>query len=230
MSFMDPLLALQDVDTQIFELEQELKDIPRRKAEEVKKLRSEQNSLFSAQNDLRKSESNAADFAFQAKAVSERDALLQKQQGDLSNSRQIEAVNAQIAANKAEKDDLETKQIHAMEAIPEAQRRVEAAQARVDEASSALTSYFEALDQRLEEAKARLAELQAERAELAKNVRPQYLRIYDRLRIKRRPTVVPLTDNDCCGGCHLAQPPSIRHLIKRDNALVTCEMCGRILY
>lgn len=230
MSFMDPLLALQDVDTQIYELEQELKDIPRRKAEEMKKLRSEQNSLFSAQNDLRKTESRAADFAFQAKAVSESDDALQKQQGSLTNSRQVEAINVQLAANKAKQDELESKQISAMDAIPEAQSRVEAAKARVDEASAALTSFFEALDQRLEEAKTRLAELHAEREELAKNVRPQYLRIYDRLRIKRRPTVVPLTDNDCCGGCHLAQPPSVRHLIKRDNALVTCEMCGRILY
>ena len=38
MSFMEPLLALQDLDDQIYELEQEINDIPARKEAEMDKL------------------------------------------------------------------------------------------------------------------------------------------------------------------------------------------------
>ena len=91
-----------------------------------------------------------------------------------------------------------------------------------------------------EEAEAKEAEsrAKAEREEAAKNVFPQHLIIYNRLRKSRRPTVVPLHDG-VCGGCHLTQPPAVTHLVHRMNfvpagdkraSLVTCQMCGCLLY
>lgn len=159
MSFIDPLLALQDVDMQIWRFQQELKDLPARQQNE---------------------ESHLAELAMEQ-------ARIENEGGEAS-------VQDEIAA---EIDDVK--------------------------------AFIAEIAERKSEVEAELAQLNARREELAKGVNFEHLRIYDRLRISRRPTIVKLA-NGTCGGCHLVQPPAISHLIKRDNQLVTCEMCGRILY
>lgn len=156
MSFIDPLLALQDVDMQIWRFQQELNDLPARQKNE---------------------ESHLAELAMEQ-------ARIENEGGAADElAAEIEDVKAFIA---------------------------------------------EILERR-SEVESELAQLNVRRGELAKGVNFEHLRIYDRLRISRRPTIVKLA-NGTCGGCHLVQPPAISHLIKRDNQLVTCEMCGRILY
>lgn len=162
MSFIDPLLALQDVDMQIWHLEQEQKELPKRKKDEEVRL------------------ANAA-------------------------RRQVE-----------------------FEASPEATLDA-SAKAELEAEVADISAYIAEIADHILSIAAEIADLTQQRTELAKNVRPEHLLIYDRLRVSRHPTIVKL-QNGTCGGCHLGQPPSVAHLIRRDNQLVTCEMCGRILY
>ncbi len=162
MSFIDPLLALQDVDMQIWRLQQELKQLPARK-------KAEENHVQDAAARQRKLDASA--------------------EGALDASAK-EAIDAEIADANA---------------------------------------FIAEIMEREAEIKAEVAGLESQRQELAKNVNFEHLRIYDRLRVSRHPTIVKLSGGTC-GGCHLVQPPAVAHLIKRDNQLVTCEMCGRILY
>ena len=229
MSFMDPLIALQDVDAQIYELEQELKDIPLRKKQEEEKLKLAQDSLAAAQDELNASQSQADDFALQAQASRERAAKLKEQQSGLTDVRALGAMGTQLDSAHSDIAALEEAQLNALENLPGAQQRVEEAKARIKDDAEAVEAFIKELDERLAEAKERLAALQEERKEAAAAVPTQHLRIYDRLRVSRRPTIVPLHDG-VCGGCHLRQPPAIAHLIRRNNAIVTCQMCGRILY
>lgn len=238
MSFMDPLLALQDIDDQIYELQKEIKDIPARKKDELDKLNTAKNSLAAAQDDLLSAQSNADDLKLQAQATQERAEKLKDQQGGLKSVKSLEALDSQLASSKSLQEKLEADQVAAIEASNEAQKRVADAQLIIAEESAEIESYVAELDERLNEAKSRLAELEAERAEAAKQVFPQHLITYNRLRVSRKPTVVPLRDG-VCGGCHLMQPPAVAHLVHRMDfipvgdkraSLVACQMCGRLLY
>ena len=238
MSFMEPLLALQEIDDQIYELEQEIKDIPARKDAEMAKLNMAKSSLAAAQDDLRSARSNADSLELQAQATQEYAEKLKDRQGDLKSVKSLAAIDNQIANSKSRQEELENEHLQALEALPDAEKRVTDAQAYVDSEAEDIANYIKELDERLDEAKARLSELEGERAEAAKQVFPQHLLIYDRLRKSRRPTVVPLHDG-VCGGCHLMQPPAVAHLVHRMNfvpagdkraSLVACQMCGRLLY
>lgn len=238
MSFMEPLLALQDIDAQIDELEKEIKDIPVRKRAETAKLNLAKSSLEAARDELRSAKSNADSLGLQAQASQEYAEKLKDHQGGLKSAKSITAIEAQIASSKSRQEELEAEHLSAMEALPDAEKRVSDAQAFVDSEAEDIARYIAELDERLAEAQERLKELQAEREEAAKNVFPQHLIIYNRLRKSRRPTVVPLHDG-VCGGCHLTQPPAVTHLVHRMNfvpagdkraSLVTCQMCGCLLY
>ncbi len=235
---MEPLLALQDIDDQIYELEQEISDIPARKEAEMDKLNSVKSSLAMAQNDLRAAQSEADSLALQAQATQEYAERLKDHQSGLKSVKSLTALDAQIANSKSQQEKLEADHLSALEALPDAERRVTDAQAQVAAETEDIARYIQELDERLEEAKSRLADLQGQREEAAKKVFPQHLVIYNRLRKSRRPTVVPLHDG-VCGGCHLTQPPAVAHLVHRMNfvpagdkraSLVSCQICGRLLY
>ena len=235
---MEPLLALQEIDDQIYELEQEIKDIPARKDAEMAKLNLAKSSLAAAQDDLRSARSNADSLELQAQATQEYAEKLKDHQGELKSAKSLTAIDAQIANSKNRQEELENEHLNALAALPDAEKRVTDAQAFVDSEAEDIANYIKELDERLDEAKARLAELEDARKEAAKQVFPQHLLIYNRLRKSRRPTVVPLHDG-VCGGCHLMQPPAVAHLVHRMNFvpagdkranLVACQMCGRLLY
>ena len=235
---MEPLLALQDIDDQIYELEQEISDIPARKEAEMDKLKSAKSSLAMAQENLRAAQSEADSLALQAQATQEYAERLKDHQSELKSAKSLTALDAQIANSKTQQEKLEADHLSALEALPVAERRVTDAQAQVAAEAEDIARYIRELDERLEEAKSRLADLQGQREEAAKKVFPQHLVIYNRLRKSRRPTVVPLHDG-VCGGCHLTQPPAVAHLVHRMNfvpagdkraSLVTCQICGRLLY
>ncbi len=228
MSFMAPLLALQEVDAQIEETEQETKDIPARKEREQTRLREAQERLAAAQAELLAFQTRVADFELQVQEVRDRIARLRQQQMSLKTNTEFRAMEAEINTCLHQVEALEGQQIVAMDAVIAAKSKVAACEARRAEERQGIESYLHELDQRLAAAQARLQELGTARAAAAAAVDPQHLRVYERLRKSRRPTIVKLTDG-VCGGCHLAQPPSIRHLVRRDNALVTCQMCGRLL-
>ncbi len=134
MSFIDPLLALQGVDMQIWQLEEELKVLPKRKREE----------------EIRLKDTLAGQVAF---AASPDSAL---------NNDVAETIAANIADIKA---------------------------------------YILEIDGHKLQIDAEIANLKEKRSELSKNVRPEHLLIYDRLRGSRHPTIVKLS-NGTCGGCH----------------------------
>ncbi len=229
MSFMEPLLALQEVDTQIYELQNELRDIPLRKQQETSRLQDAQERLSAAQAELMAFQTRVADFELQVKAIRENVAKLRQQQMSLKTNREFRAMESEINNNLHEIEILEGQQITAMDAVPPAQERVEAAQERVNTETSGMEQYLAELDSRLDDVKARLAQLEQERVEVANRVPPAHLRRYERLRVARRPTVVLLNDG-VCSGCHLQQTAATRHMVLRKNALVNCESCGRLLY
>jgi predicted nucleic acid-binding Zn-ribbon protein len=226
---MEPLLALQDVDTQIDELQRELHDIPIRRQQESARLQGAQERLSAAQAELRAFQTRVADFELQVKAVREQITKLRQQQMTLKTNKEFRAMETEINNGLHEAEALEGQQIMAMDAVPPAQSRVDAAQERYDVEKAGMAAHVADLDSRLALVKERLAALEAERDAALKQVPPAHLRRYERLRNGRRPTVVPLKDG-ICSGCHLQQTASTRHQVQRKNALVACESCGRILY
>lgn len=105
----------------------------------------------------------------------------------------------------------------------------DAAKATVSDEIAETRAFIAEIDERLTAVNGSLEEAIASRSAVAAQVPPEDLRFYERLAISHHPTIVKLEGN-VCSGCHLTQPPSVAHEIKHNAKLVTCGMCGRILY
>ena len=231
MSAIEPLIDLQDIDSQIRDLEREEKDIPRRQAQERARLAGVNTSLSSAKEQLdalllriRQTEAEAADRR-------EKVRQMKIQQASLKTNKEFQAYTMQITGIQQEIDALDARQIAAMDERPQAEARVREAQAKADADKGGVDEFCGELGERLAAVKDELAALRARRKEAAAAVPQNFLRYYERLRTKRWPAAVRLNRECVCEGCHLVQPPSVEQMVQRggDN-IVACTMCGRLLY
>jgi predicted nucleic acid-binding Zn-ribbon protein len=72
-------------------------------------------------------------------------------------------------------------------------------------------------------------DLEKAREELARQISPPLLSTYERLRARYKRAIVPVKDNKCLG-CFMRLPTSLGARGRKDEEVITCEGCGRILY
>ena len=229
MSIVQPLLVLQEIDTRIRAAQQEARDIPLRKEQEKKRLVGAQEALVEAQAALRTAQTRVDESELEVKARREKINTLRGQQLTLKTNKEFAAMNLEIATIEGQIDTFEARQVAALDGLVPARARVSDCEKRLQEDKAVVDGYLKELDARLAVVQAELKQAEGERQETLKRVPPAFATVYARLQSRRWPPVVALEGN-ACGGCHLTQPPSVAHIVRRNNSLVICQTCGRILY
>jgi len=240
MTIVEALLELQEVDGRIRELEIELKDLPRRKAQETARLSGVSADLQAARANQEYANQRVRGFEEDAKALKDKIGQLKTTQAGLKTNKEYQQYSLQIDLVSHDLEAAENKQIAAMDDLPSAEARISDAQRKYDVEKNGVDAFCAEIDERIAAVTAELAEAQLERVEKAKAVNdPRFMLYYERQRTKRWPVVVPLTHEGVCDGCHLVQPPSVGQLadanakngaMGRPQSIVACTMCGRILY
>jgi predicted nucleic acid-binding Zn-ribbon protein len=87
-----------------------------------------------------------------------------------------------------------------------------------------------------EQAKARMAEiegkiaaLRADRSKIATTVRPDVLKRYGAIRIRKGLAMAPV-GNGTCRGCNMNIPPQLFNVLQRGTTIETCPYCHRIIF
>lgn len=230
MSVVQPLLGLQEIDSRIRELQQEIRDIPQRKDQEQERLKGARELLERVQAELKNAQLRVNEAELEVQVRRDKILALKKNQGLLKTNKEFQIYNLEIAKIEGEIDNHEARQVAAMDDVIPVKHRLAEAVAKLQDEQEVVDGYLGELDERLAAVNEALAAAEAERAETVKHVDPKVLLYYERLRTKRWPVVVNLQQDGVCNGCHLVQPPSVGQMVRRNQGLVPCQMCGRILY
>ena len=70
----------------------------------------------------------------------------------------------------------------------------------------------------------------ARREALTKQLKSNFFRLYNTLKAKRRDISVVKVKDETCQGCFLNIPPQLFIEVQKNNALIQCPHCNRILY
>ncbi len=229
MSIIQPLLVLQDIDARIRAAQQEARDIPLRKEQEKKRLTGAKELLVTAQAASKAAQARVDEVELEIKSRRDKITTLRSQQVNLKTNKEFAAMNLEIATIEGQIDALESRQVVAMDAVVPARARVQECEKKLHDDQAVVDGYGKELDARLAVVQAELKQAEADRVEALKDVPPAFAPVYMRLISRRWPPVVAL-EGSACGGCHLTQPPAVSHTVRRNNSLVICQSCGRILY
>lgn len=84
---------------------------------------------------------------------------------------------------------------------------------------------------RLEGIEANTASLKNDRANLAAQVTPSLYKQYEQVRKAKRGTaLVPVVNNERCGGCNVKLPIHVLQKVSKSQEITRCPSCGRILW
>lgn len=154
----------------------------------------------------------------------------EKQQENVRNNREYEAINKEVEFQNLEIQLCERKNRDAAVKIKELQQHIEAAQLL-------LQNRTEDLQMKKDELTDIIAETEKDEERLIKMSQDQeqyieerYLTAYKRIRKAAHNGLAVVTiDRDACGGCFNKIPPQRQSEIKMHKKVIVCEHCGRIL-
>ena len=99
----------------------------------------------------------------------------------------------------------------------------------VEQLKASILKDRDAAKERMAEIEAKIAELRVERDKLAADVKPDVLKRYSSIRMRRGLAVVSVR-NGTCQGCNMNIPPQLFNTLQRGNSVELCPNCNRIIY
>jgi predicted nucleic acid-binding Zn-ribbon protein len=224
------VLTLQKIDSKIDEIKTLKGELPM----EVKDMEDEIEGLQTRINNIDAEISSINTFV-ETKTEGKKEAAAhikkyEKQQDNVKNNREFEAINKEI-----EMAELEVKlnEKH----IKDAQFELKEREVQRNRTQEKVTEIEDALKQKRSELEKIIAETEKEEKQLtvksddAKHkVDERLLGAYERIRgsYKNGLAVVPIL-RDSCGGCFNVIPPQRQSEIRQHKKIIVCEHCGRVL-
>jgi uncharacterized protein len=224
------LLAVQDDDLKIHELETRLAELrPRLDAmarERDKALAGLQEARHIAASEERRRHEIAA-------RVAQHRALQEKNQAALNNvtsMREATAATAQLETAKRMIDEDERELSQIGQRAADANRLVDERQRVASELETAQVMARDSLAADQSDIEAKLTDARKDREAKAAHVPRSLLSRYDRIRSRRRVHAVFPLRNNSCGQCDTMLPLQRRSQMLNTGATEVCEGCGVMLY
>ena len=223
------LEELQKFDAQIQELTNALQAIPAK--------------LDATKNDLARVEgllnNERAQLAETQRYHSEQKELVQSDEEHLNSakSKQSAAKNTkEYAAAQRELDITRESMANRQTEITKLVEAIQAKEKLLAERDADVKALRASVEKDGEQAKARMSEidgkiaaLRSERDKVAAGVRPDVLKRYGNIRMRKGLALAPVSGGTCMG-CNMNIPPQLFNVLQRGNSVETCPYCHRIIY
>lgn len=224
------LIRLQAVDNAVRDYTARTGAFPARSRALDEQLSSAQNGVAEAEGAIRanqeqrkKLEAKVADL--EAKISKYRDQIMSVKTNEEYRAMTKEIEFSQSAIRKEEDQILVL-----MENTDSLNAALEKARVRLREDEAAVASERKVLEAANEEDTRTLEAYRRERRELSGEIREDVLDHYERVRNFRGGIGIAAARKEECVICNVRMRPQVFQEVRRNDAIITCESCGRILY
>jgi uncharacterized protein len=226
----EKLLILQDRDQKRLLLESQLKSVPREVAAVEQKISAEKSAIESARSELKELELKKKNLENDIRSAEEKSGRYKTQQMQVRKNDEYKALGHEIEATQAQIGVFEEQELGVMYQIDEAKKKFAAAEAALKQNIAGHEAKIASLKERCRNLDSELEVAMAELEKVRAPVPAPALRLYERLaKTPGLPAIVPVNEGKC-GGCHLKISSNIDSESRKNDKLVTCDQCGRIVY
>ena len=226
------LLELQKVDSERRSVEEVLEMLPSSRENATAEFEQASSAPVRLSQEIKNIRVQIAKKELELKGCEDKIARLKKQLISASSNREYRTLKHEIDGQEADKSLIEDEALNLMTKCDELEKSLAAVKHALEaKRAEHERSLREAADQerRLNEETKKLSHL---REELASGVNAEVMSIYERLIERYRTDAVVSVNSDemYCGGCHMAVQPQIINLLMKNEEIIHCKSCGRILY
>jgi predicted nucleic acid-binding Zn-ribbon protein len=228
---LQKLVALQNLDTTIRNLEKQQQAIPERRAEIEREF--DQRAFEIRALESRRDEAKHTRARLENEVVEQKGRVERAERNLMSSKKQEEYTAAIREADAARKliSALETQILEQMESLEQADASLQERAAEIASLNSDRESRLAAFDAESGTISERLSSALKERDETFNNLPKQLSGLYAKIKARIRDGVaVAEARNRSCTACFMSLRPQVMAEIRRGEEIITCDNCGRILY
>jgi predicted nucleic acid-binding Zn-ribbon protein len=226
---IDLLSKLQRLDDEIDALKAEEESIPGKKEELEEGLRAIEAKVSEGKEQSIDLAKLRKEKEVELESAGEKASKFQSQLFQVKSNREYEALQHEISALEEKISQLEDEILEILERSEEASKAIVREQDALEAESGRVETEGAELDQELKKLRETIAVKGDERERLVMNLDPMLLKRYERIRENKGGLAVTPVKNGACGGCFRRIPPQEMQELKKNDRIIMCEGCGRII-
>jgi predicted nucleic acid-binding Zn-ribbon protein len=225
----DLLLKLQELDDKIAALRADEESIPQKRQDLEEGLAALKSRVEEAKQQSVELAKKRKEQEIELEGAGDKIGKFQSQLFQVKSNREYEALQHEITALKEKTSKIEDEILETLERTEEVSKAIEAEEEALKAEIGRSRAEQTRLDEELKELTDAIAVKNDERERLVANLDKMLLKRYDRIRESKGGLAVTSVVNGACGGCFRRIPPHEMQNLKKDDKIITCEGCGRII-
>jgi predicted nucleic acid-binding Zn-ribbon protein len=224
------LIQLQEIDIKIRSIAEQKSQLPetlaaleRRRSESKEELDKTKEALQAAQKNKRDRDK---DLEVGAQKVEK----LKARTSEIKTNKEYQALLKEIESAEQENKAIEDEILVLMERIDASTASIMMAEKKARDNEAAIMAEQKEHEDAFVKLDEELREAEHHRQEMAVRIEPLVFAQYQKLIASKAGIAIVEARGESCSGCYMSIPPQVFVNVKKNNSIITCPQCGRILY
>lgn len=224
------LRGLQDIDSERYRVDAELKRLPAERERRKEDLRRQESAIESAREDLVAQRSRILELESETQASRQRIRKLEQEVAGSRDMAVIEGCRYEMRELRRKIDAAERETLEHMERVEVIEQNLERMRAALEAERAVFEQFSRGVDEEIRAAEQRRAALlERRRGYLGDALDAAALSLYGRLIEAREGQALATLDGRICQACYMEVPPNLFVRMARGTEVVQCPSCDRIL-
>lgn len=229
-SDLDHLIRLQHLETVIDTARRRVAEIPLVQQALDARLSEQTAVVDGVKQRIAASQTARRDVEREVATLQSRLSKYKDQLMEVKTNKEYQAMQHEIATASEAVRSQEDRVLEFMEEGETLARELKEAEAALKTAQAEVTSERKTLDGEAATLQQRVLEMSADRTEIAKQLSPAALGLFEHVARQRKGLAIAEARDGHCTVCHVRLRPQVYNDVRRNESLIQCESCLRILY
>jgi len=227
---LERLIALQRLDSARHAAERRIAEEPERQRVFEARLEESRQKVMAAKEQLTDSQTARRAIEKDVAVHQGRLSKFREQAMAVKTNQEYHAIQHEIAFAQTEIKTLEDKILERMLESDDFTAAVKRAETTLASEQKAVDADRRALTTEIGELKMSLERIKQERADIVKGLTPSVLAIFELVAGRRNGIGIAEARDGICTICHVRLRPQVFNDVRRNNQIIQCDSCQRILY
>lgn len=224
------LLEIQVLDREILQASTRKRELPAR----LKSLKGQMASLTAVltekKDQLKHVTASRKNLEVSLEAKQQQRQQLEVKLMGVRTNQEYKALEKEIFGLKADAGAVEDQILQNMMDGEQKQEEIKSTEEEISQLQAQISAKENEISKELVTIDQRLKEMKENRTQTTGNVSPSVLARYEKIAQKLPGRAVVAVEDRACQGCHMALTPQVYNDVHKDDTLILCENCSRILY
>ncbi len=224
------LIRLQQLDTDIDTARRRIAEIPLLQQAMDARLADQQAAVAATRQRLADNQAKRREIEKDVATIQTRLSKYKDQLMEVKTNKEYQAMQHEIATAQDSIRGQEDRILEGMEEAEELTRELKAAEAELKRQQAEVATEQKVLTDEATALEQAIGNHGTEREQVASEISPQSLALFEHVARARRGLAVAEARDGLCTVCHVRLRPQVFNDVRRNEALIQCESCQRILY